>query len=115
MLVQTLPPPEAKARRDTIILCQGPSADWLGGIGKAQHTSHGPVRIEDRSVGKSCPTPRDLDILCPRHTSQLPKTSARMQEDSSALAKRDIYAARSAGCGVIRSNRYIWFPRRFSG
>lgn len=115
MLGRMSRPPEVKSHRGTIILCQGLSADWLGGIGKAQHTSHSPVRIEDSWVGKSCPTPRDLDILCPRHTSHLPRTSARMQEDSSALPKRDKYAAHSAGCGVIRSSRAIWFPRRFSG
>lgn len=39
---------------------------WQGSASQAT-----PVRRQDSCIGNSCPAPRDLDTLCPRHTSQL--------------------------------------------
>lgn len=51
-----LPPPEAMGKiKVTIILCQDPSADSLGDIGKAQH--HKPLQSGEQTAGLaiSCP------------------------------------------------------------
>lgn len=96
------PPPEAMAdKKVTIILCQDPSADLLGGIGKAQH--HKPLQSGERTAGLAIlvPPPRDLDILCPRHTSRVPQdVSTHAGRIPQRSVEKYIKMSHSARCGL---------------
>lgn len=68
----------------TLILCQDPSADSLGDIGKAQH--HKPLQSGELAAGlATLVLPPVTWIYCTRGIlARLSKTSARLQEDSPA-------------------------------
>lgn len=89
-------------KKVTIILCQEPSADSLGDIGKAQH--HKPLQSGGKTAGLAILVPPPVTwIYCARGIlANFSKASATHVEGSSVIT-----TSHSAGCGIVRASPFV--------